>query len=152
MPAASISIRARAAATLLRSSTSSPSRRSPSNSRLICRGTVAVDNPRNFIAIPLNESIIARRFSASASREQHTLEFQERSQINAWNSHCHPPTSERIKHPTRNADGDACWSLNQHKLAGSSLLYTPNNDRLSKKRMPGILDFQFLSDMGRMNG
>ena len=96
---------------------------------------------KRIVLVLLNESIIAWKFSGCASRDQHSLEFQQRSQINAWSSHCHLPTSERIKHPARSADGDACWSLNQNELAGCSLLYTPNNDLVSKKRVPRVLDF-----------
>ncbi|WP_208722858.1 hypothetical protein, partial [Rhizobium vallis] len=38
------------------------------------------------------------------------------------------------------------------KLARCSMLYPPNVDLAAKIRMPTIINFQFLTDMGRMNG
>jgi hypothetical protein len=123
-----------------------------SNNRLICRGAIVVGKSRNFIIFPPNESIIAWGFSGPASLDQRSLQFQQRSQIDARHTRCHLRTCDRIEHPTRDADDDARWPLNQHKLAGCSLLYPPNNDLMSEKPMPRIMDFQLLPDMGRMNG
>jgi len=151
-PAACISIRASAAEALLRSRASSPSRRLLSNNRLICRPAIAVGNSRSFIAFPPNESFIARRVSGRAGPYQHLLQCQQRRQINARRAHHHRRTRDRIEHPAGNADDDACRSLHLHKLAGRSLLHPPNKNLASKIRVPWIVDFQLLPDMGRMNG
>ena len=42
--------------------------------------------------------------------------------------------------------------LHHKKLAGRSLLHAPHQDLAAEIWMPPVMDFQFLPDMGRMNG
>jgi hypothetical protein len=123
-----------------------------SNSRLICRGAIAVGKSQTFIAFLPNESTIARRFSGQASLDQRSLQFHQRGQINARNSHRHRRTRDRIEHPTCDAGDAARRTINQYELAGCSLLYPPNQDLAPEIGVPTVLDFQLLPDMGRMNG
>jgi hypothetical protein len=123
-----------------------------SNNRLICRLAVTAGKSRSFIAVLLNESIVARRVSGHGNPDQHLLQFQQRRQINARRAHHHLRARDRIEHPASDRDDDACQSLYLHKLAGRSLLHAPNKNLAPKTGVPGVMDFQLLTDMGRMNG
>jgi hypothetical protein len=79
------------------------------------------------------------------------LQFQQRRQIDAWRAHHHLRTRDRVEHPAGYGDGDA-RSLHLQKLAGCSLLYASNKNLAPETGMPRVMDFQLLTDMGRMNG
>jgi hypothetical protein len=113
---------------------------------------MAVGKSRNFIAVLLNESIIARRFSGPADPDQRLLQLQQCCQINTRFTHSHVCTRDGIEHPTGDADDDPYRPLNLHKLAGRSLLHPPNKHLASKIGMPPVVDFKLSTDMGRMNG
>jgi hypothetical protein len=80
------------------------------------------------------------------------LQYQQRRQINARRAHHHLRTRDRIEHPAGDGDDDACRPLHLHKLARCSLLYAPNKNLAPETGVPRVMDFQLLTDMGRMNG
>jgi len=72
--------------------------------------------------------------------------------IDARRADCHSCANHRIEHPTGDRYHDACRPLYAKKLAGRSLLYATHQDLAAKIWMIPVVDFQFLPDMGRMNG
>jgi hypothetical protein len=58
----------------------------------------------------------------------------------------------RVKHPAGHGDHNAGRPLHQKELAGGTLLDTAHEHPEPKMRMPAIMNFRFLPDMGRMNG
>ena len=126
----------------------------------------SVEQKREIAAESLEPGVspitVARRYGISSGLlytwRRHLLEGslgvtgQPVAKINARRAQYQLGTRDRIEHPAGNADDDACRSLHLRKLAGCSLLHPPNKNLASKIRVPWIVDFQLLPDMGRMNG
>jgi hypothetical protein len=64
----------------------------------------------------------------------------------------HGRTHSRIQHPLRNYPHYAWISLDVNYATAAALLDVPDLDAATIQRMPTILNFNFLPDMGRMNG
>jgi hypothetical protein len=64
----------------------------------------------------------------------------------------HPGAHHRIKHPTSDRDYDARRSLHLKEAARRSLFHSTHADLAAKIGMPPVMDFQLLTDMGRMSG
>jgi hypothetical protein len=64
----------------------------------------------------------------------------------------HGRTHSRIQHPLRNHPHYTWISLNVNYATAAALLDVPDLDAATIQWMPTILNFNFLPDMGRMNG
>jgi hypothetical protein len=64
----------------------------------------------------------------------------------------HGRTHSQIEHPLRNYPYYTRLSLDVDYTTAPALLDVPNLDAVTIQRMPTIMDFNFLPDMGRMNG
>jgi hypothetical protein len=64
----------------------------------------------------------------------------------------HPHARDRIEHPARYRPDDACTRFNMDNAAATALFNISNLDTTAVQRMPTIMDFDFLPDMGRMSG
>ena len=64
----------------------------------------------------------------------------------------HGRTHGRIQHPLRNHPYYAWISLDVNYATAAALFDVPDLDAATIQRMPTILNFNFLPDMGRMNG
>lgn len=76
----------------------------------------------------------------------------QRCQIDPRRAYGHTGANQRINHPPDNRDYDARRTQNLKKLTCRSLLNAPHANLLAEIRMPGVMNLQFLTDMGRMNG
>jgi hypothetical protein len=83
---------------------------------------------------------------------QQPVQLDKRCQFHAWQAHDHSTANQRIKHPTGNRDHDPLWPQYRKKLTRRSLFNPPDVDPATEIRVPTVMDFQLLSDMGRMNG
>jgi hypothetical protein len=86
------------------------------------------------------------------SAHEQPLQIDERGQINLRRTYDHPGANHRIEHPTSDRDYDARRSLHLKAAARRSLLHSPHADLAAKIGMPPVINFQLLTDMGRMNG
>jgi hypothetical protein len=57
-----------------------------------------------------------------------------------------------VDHPTSDRNRHAGWPLHLKKLTRGSPLHSPHADLTAKIGVPPVMDFQLLTDMGRMNG
>jgi hypothetical protein len=64
----------------------------------------------------------------------------------------HGRTHPRIQRPLRNYPHYTRVGLDVNYAAAAALLDVPDLDAATIQRMPTIMDFNFLPDMGRMNG
>jgi len=138
--------------TLLRSRAPSPPSLLSSNNRFICRPGIAAGNLRDCIALLPNDSNIDSGVCGIGNAHQQALELDKRCQINPRRAHCHLGANYRIEHPTGDRHNDAGRSLHLKELARRSLLHAAHQNLPAAIRMTPIMDFQLLSDMGRMNG
>jgi hypothetical protein len=82
---------------------------------------------------------------------QKALEFDERYQMNPRRAHGHPSTDYGVEHPIGDRYNDAGRSLHLEKLPRCSLLHATDQNPSAAIRVTAVMDFQLLSDMGRMN-
>jgi hypothetical protein len=64
----------------------------------------------------------------------------------------HGRTRGSIQHPPGNHLDRTASSIDVDYSASAALLNTSNLDAVPIQRVPSIMDFNFLPDMGRMNG
>jgi hypothetical protein len=55
-----------------------------------------------------------------------------------------------IEHPRRQRSYDACFDLNMYQASTGALLAVVNLYRTTVVRMPAVMNYNFLPDMGRM--
>ena len=151
-PAACIRTWASVVMASARSASFIPSTLHGSNIRLICLPNVRTGASCCFIDFLPCDSIIARGVCGSSSPRDQPLEIQQRRKINLRLANSHIGADERIHYPSWNRDNDARRSLHLEKLTSGSLLYSPYDNRPTEMRVPAVVYFQLLSDMGRMNG
>jgi hypothetical protein len=83
---------------------------------------------------------------------QQPLQLDECCRIDARRADCQPRANHGIEHPTGDGYHDAGRPLHLKELARRSLLYPTHSNLAAEIRVPPIMDFQLLPDMGRMNG
>ena len=65
---------------------------------------------------------------------------------------CHTGAGDRVQHPCGDRRDHAGHCLNVNNLPGGALFGVVSADVASMERMPPVMNFNFLTDMGRMNG
>jgi len=85
------------------------------------------------------------RFGAAKDQP---VQFDQRRKIDACKTHGHAAAYHRINHPPRNRDHDTCGAQNLQKPTCRSFFDTANGNPLVEIRMPAVMDFDFIADMG----
>jgi hypothetical protein len=83
---------------------------------------------------------------------QQPLQLDECGQIDTRAAKGHPGADHGIEHPPCHRDDDAGRPQHLKKLSSRSLLHPTNSYLAAEIRVPMVMDFQFLPDMGRMDG
>ena len=96
--------------------------------------------------------MLAREVSVLAGSDQNLRQFHQRSHVNARRTDCHLCARDGIEHPVGHEQKNVVRILDLYELTVRSSRYVVNSNLASETRMPRIMDFQLLSDMGRMNG
>jgi hypothetical protein len=94
----------------------------------------------------------AREVSVLAGSNQNLRQFYQRGRVNTRRTDRHLCARDGIEHPAGHEQKNAVRIPHLHELAVRSSRYVVNNNLASETRMPRIMDFQLLPDMGRMNG
>jgi hypothetical protein len=123
-----------------------------SNNKFICRADVVAGNLRCVMAFLPYDRGIAQGVCGVGSGYQQPLQLGQRRQIDVWRARGHSSANNGIEHPVSNRNDDASGPQDPKKSAVRSLLHTPYADFAAKIRVPAIVYFQLLPDMGRMNG
>jgi hypothetical protein len=83
---------------------------------------------------------------------QPTLQLDKRGHVNARRADRHAGANHGIEHPAGDRNHDAGRPLHLKEWASCALLNPTNQNLAAAIWMPSVVDFQFLTDMGRMNG
>jgi len=89
---------------------------------------------------------------ARTSVEQALAQLNQSRPIDQRRACRHRRTGHRIEHPGRHQHDDPIRTANPHIAAVRVFLDLPNLNLAPEVRMPAVPNFQFLPDMGRMNG
>ncbi|HTO64195.1 MAG TPA: hypothetical protein VMM15_23395 [Bradyrhizobium sp.] len=104
------------------------------------------------MVILLNDSGIAAGVCRVGAAYQQPLQFNKCREVHARRAHAHPGASDRIEHPVGDGNDHARRAHNAQESTGCSLRYAADADLAAEIGVPAVLHFQFLPDMGRMNG
>jgi hypothetical protein len=104
------------------------------------------------MALLLNDCGIVWGTLITARVNQQLLQLGERGHIHTRSTCHHSSASHRIEHPYRHGNNHAGRTVRLHEPTRCPLFDAANADLAAKIRMPSVMDFQLLSDMGRMNG
>lgn len=80
------------------------------------------------------------------------MQIRQRVNIRAGRADLHASAGDGIEHPVRQHNDNARRRLDVNDPAASALLTVVLSNAAPIKRMPAIMDLDFRSDMGRMNG
>ena len=138
--------------TLSRSAELIPSDLLASNRRFICRPAIVDSSLGRVVVILPKDSGIAPGVCGVAGAHQQPLQFEKCREIHARRALEHRGANDGIEHPISNGNNHARRTHDAQKSTRRSLRYAPDDDRAAKIGMPAVMDFQLLSDMGRMNG
>jgi hypothetical protein len=105
-----------------------------------------------FIALLLNDCGIVWGALVPASVNQQLVQLGERRQIHTRRTYGHVCAGHWVKHPGSYRDNNAGRTLGFQEPASRPFLDAANADLAAKIRVPSVMDFQLLPDMGRMNG
>jgi hypothetical protein len=138
---------------LLWSSGLNPTWHLASNNKFSCREPSSVGGPLMvFIALLLNDSSIVWGALVPTGVNQELVQLGERRHIHARHACGHPRADHRVEHPGSHANNNARRSLDLDKPTSRSFLDAANANPATKIGVPTVMNFQLLSDMGRMNG
>lgn len=78
------------------------------------------------------------------------MQVTESIRRNAWYPKAHGGADPGVEHPCRERYYDACFDLNVDDGSASALLAVVSSDTMTVERMPRVMNYNFLPDMGRM--
>jgi hypothetical protein len=137
---------------LSRSAAPSPSSLVLSNIRVSCRVGSTTEALGDCIAFLRNDRNIAPASCGIDRTNQQSLQLDERREIDARATKSHAGADDGIEHPPWHRDYDAVGPKHFQILPRCSLLHPTHSNLAAKIRVPPVMDFQLLPDMGRMNG
>jgi hypothetical protein len=123
-----------------------------SNNKFICRRGIAASNLSDFIGFLRNDYDSAPGVCGVSHTDQLLFQFNECRQVDARRSDRHPDAGHGVEHPTGNRNYDLRRPLYRQKLARRSMRHSQYRELTAKIRVPSVVDFQLLPNMGRMNG
>ena len=140
---------------MLRSDGLIPRSLAESSAMLSWRGTVDdwAGAGRFRILLPLDDSVIVPEASSETALDEQMMKIEQRRyRYTRRVDSCHTGAGDRVQHPCGDCRDYAGHCLNVNNLAGGALFGVVSADVASMERMPPVMDFDFLPDMGRMNG
>jgi hypothetical protein len=135
-----------------------PRSRIDSNARLLWWG--CADGNRTFdvtfcalgIWLLLDDVGIAIGASPKSTFKEQSVQIPQGARRNARRSEFHAGADTGVKHPSRQYRYDAWCDLDMDNTAANPLLAVLRAQTAPVKRVPTIVNFKFLPDMGRMTG
>jgi hypothetical protein len=104
------------------------------------------------ILLLLDDSGIAQGASPETALDEEMVQLDQRGQLSARRANHHVGARGTIQHPRRQHDDHARCRHDVNNPAVGALLTVLASNTATIERMPAIMDFNFLPDMGRMNG
>ena len=115
-------------------------------------GVVGTDFGELLILLLLDDARIAKGASSKTALDQQLMQIAQRSDIDARRANLHAGAGGRIQHPRRHHDDHAGRHLDVDNTTAGALLAVLPPNTATIEGMPTVMDFDFLPDMGRMNG
>jgi len=104
------------------------------------------------ILLLLGDSGITLGASPETTIDEEVAQIAQRGDIDVWRAYLHAGAGGGIQHPGRQHDDHARRGFNIGDPAARAQLTVMLANTAAIKRMPTIVDLNFLPDMGRMNG
>jgi hypothetical protein len=115
------------------------------------RGAEGVGSLGSGILLLLGDGRITRRASSLPAPRQQVMKIRERRRRHPWRAELHACAGHGVQHP-RGQDDHAGLCLDMDKTSGLAILAALPTQALAVKRMPTVMNHDFLPDMGRMDG
>jgi hypothetical protein len=106
---------------------------------------------RFFILLLLDDGIVPGA-SSETTLGQQLMQLSQRRHRNARRTQRHSSAGGRIQHPGRHHDDHAGRRLDVNDLTAGAPLSVLTANATPIKRVPPVVNFNFLPDMGRMTG
>jgi hypothetical protein len=119
------------------------------------RGTVDdwVGAGRFRILLPLDDKVIVPGASCETALDEQMMKLEQRRYCHTRRAdRCHTGAGDRVQHPCGDCSGHAAHCLNVNNLPGGALFAVVSSDPVPIERVPPVMNFNLLPDMGRMNG
>jgi hypothetical protein len=101
----------------------------------------------------LHDDRIVPGASSETTRDQQMMKVEQRRYCYARRAdRRHAGTGDGVQHPGGDGGDHARHHLDVNKPTGDALLAVMTPDAAPVERVPGVMDFNFLPDMGRMTG
>ena len=107
---------------------------------------------RLLILLLLDDGPIVRGASSETALDQEPMQLHQCRHRDARRAERHPHASGWIKHPRCHHDDHAGRHLDVNDLTAGAPLNILEPNAAPMERVPGIVDLDFLPDMGRMTG
>ena len=105
------------------------------------------------ILLPLDDSVIVPGALSETALEEQMMQLEERRYCHTRRTdRCHTGAGDRVQHPCGDRRDHAGNCLNVNNLPGGALFAVVSPDPAPIERVPPVMNFNFLTDMGRMNG
>jgi hypothetical protein len=98
----------------------------------------------------LDDGGIARGASPKSALKEQSVQIPQGARRNARRSEFHVSADTGVKHPSRQYRDDAWRDLDMDNAAANPLLAVLRPQTAPIERVPTIMNFNFLPDMGRM--
>jgi hypothetical protein len=82
---------------------------------------------------------------------QQPIKFSQAADVDPWRAKRHRRANAGIKHPGRDDDRYARFGLNNGNVSARAPLGVELPDLAAMQRVPTVMDFNILVDMGRMD-
>jgi len=119
------------------------------------RGTVddGAGAGRFRILLSLDDSVVVPGASSEPAFNQQMMKLEQRRYRHTRRAdRCHTGAGDRVQHPCGDRREHAGHCLNVNHLPGDALFAVVSPDAVPIERVPPVMNFDFLPDMGRMNG
>jgi hypothetical protein len=118
-----------------------------------CGATGGSAGVGRFLITLLQDDVrIALKASPETALDQQSMQLGQRPYRYARCADLHSGAGDRIQHPARHDGDDAGARLDVDILVTATLLAVMQADATPMERVPAIVNFDFLPDMGRMTG
>jgi hypothetical protein len=108
---------------------------------------------RLLILLLLDDSVIVPGASSETAFDEQMMKLDQRRHHHTRRAdRCHTGAGDRVQHPCGDCRDHAGHRFNVNNLAGGALFAVVSPDVTPIERVPPVMNFNFLPDMGRMNG
>ena len=105
------------------------------------------------ILLPLDVNVMVPGALSETALDEQMMKFEQcRYCYTRRADRCHTGAGHRVQHPCGDCRNHAGHCLNENHLPGSALFAVVSPHPAPIERVPPVMNFNFLPDMGRMNG